>query len=179
MGIVTKKGDKGRTALLSGEIVSKADPRVACVGTIDELTAALGLARSHSKDAELSSEIREIQKDLMRASCQISAGGKTEQPSDPISEADISRMEKKISALESGIRLPKSFLIPGTTPCSSALELSRAIARRAERETVAMRDAKVYEGADLLVWLNRLSDCLFMLARRAEVIEGVKFDAKE
>ncbi len=179
MGIVTKKGDKGKSSLLSGETVSKADPRLICVGVLDELTAALGLARSHSKDKRLSSEIRELQMDLMRAGAEISAGGKPSRLFEPISETDISKIEKKISALEAKIALPKSFVIPGTTPCASALELSRAIARRVEREAVAMKDAKVYESGNLFIWLNRLSDYLFMLARRAEVGEGVKFDAKE
>ena len=170
MSIVTKKGDGGKTKLFSGETVSKADPVLNIVGTIDELIACLGLARSLATHKELALEIRFLQIDLMKLASDFSKKTKT-------MEDHVPKIEKKISELEGEIELPGSFLIPGTTPCSSALELSRTICRRLERDTVASLEAKMFEGGAGHIYMNRLSDYLFLLARQAEKLAGVPFDA--
>jgi len=175
MGIVTKAGDGGKTKLLSGATVSKADFRLIVVGSLDELVATLGLARSVAKK-ELAYEIKTLQLDLMRMSAEFSSSGKGQSQLVTTSK-NVSEIEDKISRLGSEIKLPKSFLVPGTTLCSSALELARTVARRVEREAVAIREAKVYENDHTFVYLNRLSDYLFLLARLAEIVEGVPFDA--
>lgn len=175
MGIVTKCGDGGRTKLLSGETVSKADPRLNVVGSLDELIATLGLARSFAKK-ELAAKIKALQLELMRMSAEFSGCSKGR--SDLATTGKhVSEIESRISKLGSKIKLPKSFLVPGTTQCASALELARTVARRAEREAIAIREAKGYENEHAFVYLNRLSDYLFLLARDAEIMEGVPFDA--
>ena len=174
MSIVTKKGDRGTTELMSGEIVSKTDPRIELVGTLDELVAALGLARSMSPKQDFSSEIKALQLDLINVGAEFSCLGSQE-----ISKTRMNtvQLEEKIATLESEMKLPPSFLIPGTTPCSSALELARTIARRLERLAIAIHEKKGYIGDAIIVYLNRLSDYLFLLARRAEKIAGVSFDS--
>ncbi len=176
MGIVTKIGDKGTTKLLSGNTVSKSDPRLNVVGTLDEVVAALGLARSHSPDKEFSSKIRTLQLDLMRLSAEFSCCDKDTDLVKATSPDHISKLESDIASLAAGMKLPRSFLLPGTTPCSSALELARAVSRRLEREAILLREAKAYDNESAYIYLNRLSDYLFLLARRAEIIAGVPFE---
>jgi cob(I)alamin adenosyltransferase len=173
MSITTKHGDRGMTKLLSGETVSKADLRIELVGTLDELVAALGLARSMSPTPTFSSEIRALQLDLINIGAEFSYLGSQE-----ISKTRMNtvQLEENIATLESEMKLPPSFLIPGTTPCSSALELARTIARRLERLSIAIHEKKGYIGDAIIVYLNRLSDYLFLLARKAEHIAGVSFD---
>lgn len=169
MSIVTKKGDGGTTKLFSGETVSKSDPLLDVVGTIDELIASLGLARSLSAQKELSSEIRSLEIDLMKLAAGLSKRS---------AEVDVavSTIEERISDLERETRLPRSFLVPGTTPCASAIELSRTVARRLERIIVAAKEAKICESTAACIYMNRLSDYLFLLARHAEKLAGVPFD---
>jgi len=175
MSIVTKQGDRGMTKLLSGETVSKADCRIELVGTLDELLATLGFARSMSPTQTFASEIRVLQIELMNVGSELSSAG-SKGPS-KTRTVDVAQIEKKIAAIESEIKLPPSFLLPGTTPCASALEMARTIARRLERQIVAVRDEKGHIADALIIYLNRLSDYLFLLARRAEQLAGVSFDS--
>jgi len=174
MSIVTKTGDKGETSLMYGRRVPKSDPRVDAYGCVDELTAALGLARSISIEKFLSEEILAAQKDLI-----IVMGELATTPQDReryvkdgfhlSTSAMVDRITAVIVDLEKDKSLyPKDWVIPGGTSVSAALDFARATCRRAERHIAAfMADDKDFS-PEILRYLNRLSDFLWVLARYAE-----------
>ena len=174
MSIVTKTGDKGETSLMYGRRVPKSDPRVDAYGCVDELTAALGLARSISIEKFLSEEILAAQKDLI-----IVMGELATTPQDReryvkdgfhlSTAAMVDRITAVIVDLEKDKSLyPKDWVIPGGTSVSAALDFARATCRRAERHIAAfMADDKDFN-PEILRYLNRLSDFLWVLARYAE-----------
>jgi cob(I)alamin adenosyltransferase len=170
MSIVTKTGDKGETSLMYGRRVPKTDPRVEASGAIDELTAALGMARSVCKDKFVSNQIFAVQKDLI-----IVMGELATLPEDRprylkdgfqlTSTAMIDRITLVIVDLEKDKSLyPKDWVIPGGNPVSAALDLARTICRRAERNVTSLKDLN----PEILRYLNRLSDLCWVLARYLE-----------
>ncbi len=168
MKIYTKTGDAGETSLFDNTRVSKADARVDAYGEVDELNACLGAARAAGLDADLASVIEPIQKDL------FALGARLADPSARIADrvtkaaitaADIERLEQTIDRLEDGVPPLRRFILPGGSPGGALLHLARTVCRRAERRVIAL-------GADavepiLVVYLNRLSDLLFVMARAA------------
>jgi cob(I)alamin adenosyltransferase len=170
VSIVTKTGDKGETSLMYGRRLSKAHPCVDAYGCIDELTAALGLARSLATDKFLSDEILAAQKDLIVVMGELAtAPGDRERYVKDGFQLTTAAMVDRISAvifdLEKDKTLyPKDWVIPGKNPLSAALDLARTICRRAERRVVAPTDAN----PEILRYLNRLSDLCWILARYAE-----------
>jgi cob(I)alamin adenosyltransferase len=174
--IYTKTGDAGETALFDGTRVRKSDGRVAAYGDVDELNAWLGLVRAAGLDDDLSQMIVRIQRDL------FALGARLADPSHRIAERvtkaaiasdDISRLESWIDALESELPPLRRFILAGGTPSGAALHVARTACRRSERTIVALgQDA--FE-PELLTYVNRLSDLLFVMARavnrRAAVAE--------
>ena len=176
MSIVTKTGDKGETSLMYGHRLSKADPRVEAYGCIDELTAALGVARSISTDQFLSDEIFAVQKDLI-----IVMGELATAPSDleryikdgfHLTTAEmVDRITAVISNLEKDKSLyPKNWVIPGATKLSAVLDFARTTCRRAERHIAGFSVSPKNFNPEILRYLNRLSDLCWILARYAEKI---------
>ena len=174
MSIVTKTGDKGETSLMYGRRVSKSDPRVDSYGCVDELTAALGLARSISIEKFLSEEILAAQKDLI-----VVMGELATTPQDReryvkdgfhlTTAAMVDRITAVIVDLEKDKSLyPKDWVIPGGTSVSAALDFARATCRRAERHIAAFMANDKDFNPEILRYLNRLSDLLWVLARYAE-----------
>ena len=172
MSIITKTGDKGETSLMYGRRLSKADPRVDAYGSVDELSAALGLARSISTDKFLSDEIFAVQKDLI-----IVMGELATAPSDReryvkdgfhlTTSAMVDRITALIVDLEKDESLyPKDWVIPGANAVSAALDLARTICRRAERQIATVNDPN----PEILRYLNRLSDLCWILARATEAL---------
>ena len=170
MSIVTKTGDKGETSLMYGRRVPKTDPRVEAYGAVDELTAALGMARSICEDKFVSNQIFAVQKDLI-----IVMGELATTPEDrqrylkdgfqETSTAMVDRITGVIVDLEKDKALyPKDWVIPGDTAISAALDLARTICRRAERSVLALPDVN----GEIVRYLNRLSDLCWVVARRAE-----------
>lgn len=176
MGIVTKTGDKGATKNLSGRTVSKSDICLCALGTFDELTSALGLARSFCKDENLFSQIRRLQISLVRVAAELSCCGSLPVNIEPTGEKHIKELEDEISFLESKIKLPSSLILTGGSSSAASLDLARSIARRMEREIVRAKEEKSCYSDRVLVYINRLSDYLFLLARHAEISEGKEFD---
>jgi cob(I)alamin adenosyltransferase len=174
MSIVTKTGDKGETSLMYGRRVSKSDPRVDAYGCVDELTAALGLTQSISNEKFLSEEILAAQKDLI-----VVMGELATIPQDReryikdgfhlTTAAMVDRITAVIVDLEKDKSLyPKDWVIPGATSISATLDFARTTCRRAERHIAAfMVDDKDFN-PEILRYLNRLSDLLWVLARYAE-----------
>ena len=174
MSIVTKTGDKGETSLMYGHRVSKGDARVEAYGCIDELTAALGLARSVSTDKFISDEILAVQKDLIVAMGELATAQNDRERYvkdgfQLTTAAMVDRVTAVIVDLEKDESLyPKDWVIPGATTVSAALDLARTTCRRAERGVMALTaDAKDFNG-EILRYLNRLSDLCWILARYEE-----------
>src|SRR6266700_7288083 len=174
MSIVTKTGDQGETSLMYGRRLPKADPRVDAYGCIDELTAALGLARSISTDKFLSDEILAAQKDLI-----VVMGEMATAPEDReryvkdgfqlTTAAMADRVTAVIFDLEKDKTLyPKDWVIPGGTAVSAALDFARATCRRAERRIATFMADEKDLSSEILRYLNRLSDFCWVLARYAE-----------
>ena len=174
MSIVTKTGDNGETSLMYGRRLSKSDPRVDAYGCIDELTAALGLARSISTDKFLSDEIFAAQKDLIVVMGELAmAPGDRERYINDGFHVTTAEMVDRITAvvfdLEKDKSLyPKDWVIPGGTAVSAALDFARVTCRRAERHIAAFSAGEEDFNPEILRYLNRLSDLCWVLARFAE-----------
>jgi cob(I)alamin adenosyltransferase len=186
MGIVTKKGDRRKTPLLSGEEVDKDSKVVEAFGTVDELSSILGLARStidlmHDRGlSDLSLKIRELQTDLFRFASELACSDASKSElTEPTGEKHVRRLEDRIGALEEQIKLPSLFIIPGACQASAIIDIARAVSRRLERRVVALAKEGDYGNDQGLIYANRLSDYLFMLARAIEHFAGIPFYTKE
>ena len=174
MSIVTKTGDKGETSLMYGHRVSKSDARVDAYGCIDELTAALGLARSVSTDKFISDEILAVQKDLIVVMGELATAQKDRERYvkdgfQLTTAAMVDRVTAVIVVLEKDDSLyPKDWVIPGATLVSAALDFARVTCRRAERHIAGFSTSGLQFNIEILRYLNRLSDLLWILARYVE-----------
>jgi cob(I)alamin adenosyltransferase len=174
MSIVTKTGDKGETSLMYGHRVSKGDARVDAYGCLDELTAALGLARSIATDPFISDEILAVQKDLivLMGELATAAADQERYAKDGFqitTPAMVDRISTVITDLEKDKSLyPKDWVIPGGTRVSAALDFARTTCRRAERHIAALNISDVKFNVEILRYLNRLSDLCWVLARYVE-----------
>ena len=173
MSIVTRTGDDGTTGLMYNRRVSKSDPRVEAYGSIDELNAALGMARALSPQAFIQESILALQKDLV-----LVMGELATHPMDleryqrdgfqVTGPAFIDRVEAIIRRVESEGVSYKGWATPGATPDSAALDVARTTCRRAERRVHVLATAGTPASEHVLVFLNRLSDLLWLLARWVE-----------
>ena len=173
MGIVTKQGDRRMTRLLSGEEVGKSHPRIQASGELDELLSFLGVARAalarEPKMVPLAEEIASLQRELLRVGGELSSTDPTACSwVQPIAIADVARVEGAIAKFEAQVKLPREFVLPGGNLPSAHLDVARAAARRLERTAVALAEAGHVSNQHALVYLNRISDFLFLLARAAE-----------
>ena len=169
MKIYTRFGDQGKTSLFGGQRVSKADVRVEAYGSVDELNAAIGLAEPFIEDAEISGWLRQIQSRLFDvgadlATPQADTLEHTQAHVQRVQEAWIEELENVINVAESNLGPLTSFVLPGGTPGAAALHVARTVCRRAERRVVALSQQDEINPA-VLMYLNRLSDLLFVLAR--------------
>lgn len=164
--IYTKTGDAGETSFFGGERVSKADARVAAYGDVDELNAWLGFVRSSLTDGQLSGMIEHLQRDLFAVGARLADPGHKiagRVVKAAVTAADVTRLEGWIDALESELTPLRKFILAGGSPAGAALHLARTVCRRAERSMVAL-GPDAFE-TELLVYINRLSDLLFVMAR--------------
>jgi cob(I)alamin adenosyltransferase len=173
MKLYTKTGDDGTTGLFGGARVSKASARVDAYGTVDETNAAIGMARAAALDPPIDAVLSHVQNDLFVLGAELACvpGRETNLIITLLGEADIERLERAIDEAEAGCPPLKSFVLPGGSPQAAALHVARTVCRRAERAVLSMDDAQARR--DVVVYLNRLSDLLFVLARRANVAAGV------
>jgi cob(I)alamin adenosyltransferase len=167
--IYTRFGDQGETRLLSGETVAKDDLRVDTYGALDELQSHLGIARAFVRQEILGSMLSELQGELFVAGTELaSTSASLPQMKERMTRLDASALEAKIDRLIESFGIPGSFVIPGTSSDSSALHVARSVCRRVERLIVRLnRHTKQYQ--DLIVYFNRLSDLLFVMAWSAAV----------
>jgi cob(I)alamin adenosyltransferase len=164
--IYTRRGDDGTTSVPGRKRLAKSHLLIATLGDIDELNAALGLARSHSASAEAAQLIEHIQQDLITLSSEIAVDDKMAQLSQRITPEDIARLEATIDAREAKLPELTGFVLPGPPGASAVLHMARAVCRRAERCVVELHREKPVR-PELLAYLNRLSDLLFVMAREA------------
>jgi len=170
--IYTRTGDSGQTGLGDGSRISKASPRVAAIGAVDEANSAIGIARLDA-EGETDAMLARIQNDLFDLGADLSApeDGRKAPPSQPegrlrISKAQVERLEREIDAMNEKLDPLTSFVLPGGTALAAHLHLARAIARRAECAIVAL-SAQEQINPEALRYANRLSDHLFVMARTA------------
>lgn len=162
----SKKGDQGSTSLLSGKRVSKASLRPEAYGTLDEASSALGLAKVFSKNHMVQNMIQGVQEDLLVLGAQLSADADCESGHKyEIDTGSTERLETWIRQLQEEVPLPRKFILPGENPVSASLDLARTIIRRAERRTMALKEAGELDSPEAQAYLNRLADFLFTLAR--------------
>jgi len=166
--IYTKTGDSGETGLFGGTRVAKSDPRVAAYGDVDELNAWLGLVRAEIGDPDLAPMLDQIQRDLFALGARLADPAKkiaARVKKAAVTDEDISRLENWIDRLESELAPLRRFILAGGSRAGAALHVSRTICRRAERSMVALGSDAVEP--ELLIYVNRLSDLLFVMARAA------------
>ena len=170
--IYTRTGDDGTTALGTGERRKKYDRRIAAYGTIDETNAAIGVARLHTRDdAALDAALSRIQNDLFDVGADLCTPGKGRGPDGArltVTQAQVDWLESEIDRLNDHLAPLKSFVLPGGTPAAAYLHLARTICRRAERLIAELKDRPNESvGDEVLKYVNRLSDFLFVAGRHA------------
>jgi cob(I)alamin adenosyltransferase len=173
MSIVTRTGDAGTTALMYGRRVSKCDPSVEACGTVDELNAALGLAVATVRPRSVGRDLQALQQDLVALMGELAT-----HPEDlpryvrggypRITSENTARVEQLVRRTESGLEPLTGWAMPGASLGSASLDLARTICRRAERRVCALREAGRLRNAEALVFLNRVSDLLWLLARKVD-----------
>ena len=167
--IYTKTGDDGTTGLLFGGRIPKDDLAAEAYGTTDEAVSALGLARAQCQDTSLCREILQLQRELFVVGADLATNPQERRKLTPgvslVTPEMVERLEAWIDQMVAERPLPQTFIVPGANPCSAALDLARSVVRRAERHVVALERAERTVNHDVRLYLNRLSDLLFVLAR--------------
>jgi cob(I)alamin adenosyltransferase len=166
----TATGDDGTTGLLGEGRVKKYDPRMETLGTLDELSAALGLARSISLKTT-GVVLKEIQVELYKIMAEVAATNEQQAQFRQITPQSVEELENRIQEFSDGLADPKGFILPGDTQASASISMARAVARRAERRVAKLLDIKVIENEQLVRFLNRLSSLLFVMELK-EVTES-------
>lgn len=174
MKIYTKTGDAGDTGLFDGTRVSKADPRVDAYGEVDELNAWLGMVRARGVDDAVGTCLEQLQRDLFAVGAMLAdprhrIAARVEKAL--LTEADVARLEGWIDTFEAELPPLTRFILAGGSPAGAGLHVARTVCRRAERRMVALGDGEV--DPTVLVFVNRLSDLLFVMARLVNARAGV------
>ena len=171
--IYTKTGDAGETGLYGGARVSKADPRVDSYGDVDEANACLGVVRSAGVPPDIDAMLDRIQRDLFALGAQLADGRpdpRTYEGKTRLADDDVERLEGWIDQLETELPPLQHFILAGGSPAGAALHLARTVCRRAERRMVTVPSVH----ATQLIYVNRLSDLLFVIARVVNHRAGVR-----
>jgi cob(I)alamin adenosyltransferase len=173
MKLYTKTGDDGTTGLFGGGRVAKASARVEAYGTVDEINAVLGVVRATGLPPALDAILAPVQDDLFALGAELAClpGKEGKLGMTPLGATDILRLERAIDEADGVCPPLKSFVLPGGSPQAAALHVARTVCRRAERAVLRLDDAPARP--DLVVYLNRLSDLLFALARWANVLAAI------
>jgi len=171
--VTTRTGDAGYTGLIGKERVPKWDPRPETYGTLDEATSALGIARAVARDERVKETILGLQRELYLLMAELALSPEAYAESQfKITEEHVVGLERATEALKQEVEIGLVFVIPGETLPSAALDLARTVVRRGERLAARLYHEGVIENAEVLRYLNRLSDLLFVLARYEEAQEG-------
>ncbi|HEY0446693.1 MAG TPA: cob(I)yrinic acid a,c-diamide adenosyltransferase [Allosphingosinicella sp.] len=172
--IYTRTGDAGETGLVDGSRISKAHPRAAAIGDVDEANSAIGVALLHIGDEEARAMLQRIQNEMFDLGADLATPGEDFAPGEMtlrIVPDQVARLEREIDAMNDRLEPLRSFILPGGGAGAAHLHLARTIVRRAERTAVGAT-AAVALNPQALVYINRLSDHLFVLARLLARAEG-------
>ena len=173
MKIYTKKGDGGETSLFGGDRVSKSSDRIEAYGSVDELNSVIGLVLSHSVSEPGTRNLEKIQDHLLVLGADLATPSGSKTRIDRIGDEEIRFLEKAIDRMTDELPPLKNFILPGGSRPGATLHLARTVCRRAERAVVRCRLSEQVSDRTL-VYLNRLSDYLFVAARYENHTEGVK-----
>jgi cob(I)alamin adenosyltransferase len=166
MKIYTKTGDDGGTGLFGGARVGKDDPRIEAYGTVDELNSLLGWARAVGLPADIDSCVMRIQNELFAVGAELATPDPAAHGTDLTGPEQIAALEQAIDRLEAPLAPLRQFILPGGTPAAAILHVARTVCRRAERRVVTLsREGPQAIRGSIVVYLNRLGDLLFVLAR--------------
>lgn len=169
MSITTRTGDHGTTRLFSGEVVPKDSPRTEAYGTVDELVSQLGVARVHCRRDENRALILQIQRELFIVGSEMAtAPDHLQRLKRRIDRDMLDQLDRRREALEQRVPIPNDFIVPGGSLAGAHLDVARTVARRVERLAAGLTRKGMLDNPHLTVWLNRLSDFLYLLARDEE-----------
>ncbi len=186
MKIYTKTGDSGTTGLFAGGRVPKDHPRINAYGSVDELNAMLGIVSTHAKAAPtlpelqaivklLTDAITQAQNDLFAIGAELATPNPTAMGTKLLTTQHVEQLEVWIDQLEDHLPQLTTFVLPGGSPLASWLHLARTVCRRAEREVVHLAHEDNVEDCSLvIIYLNRLSDLLFVMARASNLAHGIE-----
>lgn len=173
MSIATQRGDGGETSLAGGIRISKADLLVEAYGTVDELISALGLARALSSNKEIAELTKSIQRELFKVGSAIATRPESRKPQPMIEDEMVDRLTGEVHRIETIDGLLADWSLPGEDAASAAYDVARTVCRRAERLAVRLRNEGVEIQGNVLRYLNRLSDLIWLFGRQIENEQGV------
>lgn len=173
MKIYTRTGDKGQTGLLGGARVAKNSHRIHAIGEVDELNAWLGYVRSQNIPSKLEEILHRLQRSLFCFGAELANPGTSSIKIPTISHQEVQYLEQCIDELDAELQPLEHFILPGGGEAGSILHISRAVCRRAERAITALQEQEDISPT-LLIFLNRLSDLLFVMARWSNMQENIK-----
>jgi cob(I)alamin adenosyltransferase len=173
MSIATTRGDGGQTGLAGGIRISKADLRVESYGSVDELNSVLGFARSICTDQEIRGWTEGIQRTLFRVGSALATPPDSKKSPPIITAEDVDELTKLVHQIEATEGILSDWSLPGCHTESAAFEVARTVCRRAERNTVRLASSGVEVKPEILAYLNRLSDAIWLFGRLIEVNSGV------
>ncbi|QEG37297.1 cob(I)yrinic acid a,c-diamide adenosyltransferase [Bythopirellula goksoeyrii] len=172
MKIYTKTGDDGTTGLYGGGRVSKCDERIKACGTVDELNALLGVVRASGVSASVDKVLGHIQNQLFDLGAELATPDASSRGTDYLQDSDVAQLEAWIDQFDPALPELKTFILPGGSKAAAGIHLARSVCRRAEREMVALNQRSSLRNT-ILLYINRLGDLLFVLARTANAEVGV------
>jgi len=170
--VTTKKGDTGQTSLRDQERIGKSSPLLEAIGSLDEASAFIGLARARSDLSLVKEILLEVQNHIYIICAELSCPDDSSKVR--IAEEHLRRVEQRAEDLERGMDLAPKFVIYGHSEASAALDVARAVVRRAERRVVGLRRAESPSNPVILAYINRLSDLIYLLARYQELKKGIR-----
>jgi len=168
MTFYTRTGDDGTTGLLGEDRVSKDHPRIEALGALDEASAAIGLARASCQAPQTPPILREAQRDLYKLMAEVAATPENADKFKGIDAARVTWLEEQADEIQSIVKMPKAFILPGDTHSGAALSLARAVVRRAERRVTELFQLGALSNNEILRYINRLSSLCFVL----EILEN-------
>ena len=172
--IYTKNGDEGETNLFLGGKLSKNNIRVEAFGTVDELVSSLGFAKTLSEKEDVIDILEILQHSLFKIGAELSSdSNKTDKIINVITEKDVKEIESIIDSITEKIDLGNEFIMPGTSSSSAAIDISRTVARRLERIVVSINSNEKIN-KNILIFLNRISDLLFVIGRYEDEGKNIK-----
>jgi cob(I)alamin adenosyltransferase len=179
MSIATKRGDSGQTSLAGGIRVSKASIRVESYGAIDELNSALGMARALCADPDIKERTKRIQRELFRVGSSLATPPESRKPQVPVTTEMVDALTAQVHELEAQEGMLSDWSLPGEDPVSAAYDFARTVCRRAERAAVRLMESGEPFDLNVIAYLNRLSDLLWLFARRVELSAGASSSLRE